>query len=153
MRLRGRLNRNPLSLNWHSIIFLPSEQKLAEDITHSHLEPKIGYDMVRLECSNKSSNVLDVCRWWWWRAWSQCMTQINGGTREMMILTNNALVSPGESLPAWAAVGIVPRSTDVWSGGETTGCQWWVMNEKSFHLTFLYLGRTRCQHHNHCSYH
>lgn len=47
-----------------------------------------------------------------------CATQINGGTGDVMILTNNALVPPGESLPAWAAVGIVPGSTDVWSGGE-----------------------------------
>lgn len=51
------------------------------------------------------------------------MTQINSGTRDMMILTNNALVPPGESLPAWAAVGIVPCPTDVWSGGETTSGQ------------------------------
>ena len=32
-----------------------------------------------------------------------------------MILTNNALVSSSQSLPAWAAVGVVPRATHIWS--------------------------------------
>lgn len=32
-----------------------------------------------------------------------------------VILTNNALVSSSESLPAWAAVSIVPRATHIWS--------------------------------------
>lgn len=32
------------------------------------------------------------------------------------ILTNNALVSSGQSLPAGAAVGVVPWATHIWSG-------------------------------------
>lgn len=48
--------------------FFPLKQKLSENITCSHSESRIGYDMLWVECSNKSSNVLDFCRWWWWRA-------------------------------------------------------------------------------------
>lgn len=36
-----------------------------------------------------------------------------------MILTNNTLISTSKSLPAWAAVGIVPGAAHIWSAENT----------------------------------
>lgn len=40
-----------------------------------------------------------------------------------MILTNNALISTSKSLPAWAAVGIVPGAAHIWSAENTQEAQ------------------------------
>lgn len=40
-----------------------------------------------------------------------------------MILTNNALISTSKSLPAWAAVGIVPGAAHIWSAENTQDAQ------------------------------
>lgn len=41
----------------------------------------------------------------------------------MLVLTNNALISTSKSLPAWAAVGIVPGATHIRSAEDTQEAQ------------------------------